>query len=67
VTAIYEALEERQTIALERIANALDAIAGMALAQPAPCAHPASEREDRGSTMGHERWRCKLCGYEVST
>ncbi len=26
------------------------------------CKHPPDSRQDL-STMGHERWKCKLCGY----
>ncbi len=73
-----EAIRERLTVAaeeiashataihaaLERIAVALEQIHAGFAAAPLPCPHPESEREDRGSTMGHPRWRCGLCGYE---
>ena len=68
-----EALRERTVVALERIAALLDEWVGMQRAQhaaftaaqePIPCPHPPEEREDRGSTMGTEKWRCKLCGFE---
>lgn len=59
--------QERVATALERIAAALEA-QNVMLAQgsdeQAACAHPADEREDH-STMGHQRWRCKVCGFSV--
>jgi hypothetical protein len=55
---------DRIAIALERIADLLD-VPEMPPPDPIPCAHPWSAREDRGSTMGHPRFRCKQCGYEV--
>lgn len=30
---------------------------------PERCQHPPGDREDAGSTMGHLRWRCTICGY----
>lgn len=54
---------ERAAVALERLAVLLDTAEPPLLTA---CDHPASEREDTGSTMGHARWCCKVCGYEVS-
>ena len=31
--------------------------------QPQGCQHPSDQRIDM-STMGAERWQCKLCGYQ---
>jgi transposase-like protein len=62
-----EALRERGVVALERIADTLNAIHHALQGQPVECPHPEEERQDLGSTMGHERWRCKVCGYEVTT
>lgn len=65
---------ERELAALESIAATLDVIAATLGAMHAgfggatlACAHPITERQDLGSTMGHPRWRCKVCGYEVQT
>lgn len=64
-----EQVAERQAAALERIAAVLEAMHEHLRQAPdvVECQHPEEERTDLGSTMGHERWRCKLCGYEVQS
>lgn len=57
-------LHERMVVALERIAEALEAWeAAPQLDEPA-CAHPLKDRRDY-STMGRERWECVACGARV--
>jgi hypothetical protein len=63
--AVFE-LAERAVLALEQVALTLTAIHLAAAGPDEPCAHPVEERRDLGSTMGHERWACKVCGYEVT-
>lgn len=62
---------ERIAVVLEQIGDVLVAIQQALLATTPPpvadCAHPLAARIDTGSTMGRERWRCKLCGYEVTS
>jgi transposase-like protein len=65
IVASLEALHaavERLSVAAEAIASGF--MVAFVTQDGQPCLHPASEREDLGSTMGHERWRCKVCGFE---
>jgi len=68
MTPEQEALAARAVAALEQIAVVLTAMQMTLVGEGAPpCPHPESERVDRGSTMGHPRWRCKQCGHDEGT
>ena len=62
-------LDERASMALERIATAMETLAanmGLAMPEAPPiCPHPESQREPMpGSTMGNLSYRCTQCGAE---
>lgn len=60
----------RGVVALERIANALEALLPAPIAADDTtaddaCQHPMATRIDFGVTNGVEDWQCGQCGYRT--